>query len=43
MCDALRRRLGIALVLDLMERFASNAQFCVQALYLLQTLLQGAG
>ncbi|KAK8828681.1 hypothetical protein WA577_000163 [Blastocystis sp. JDR] len=39
-CDALRRRLGITLVLDLMERFASNAQFCVQALYLLQTLLQ---
>lgn len=39
----LRRRLGITLVLDLAERFAGNAQLCVQVLFLLQVLLQGGG
>lgn len=43
MCEVLRRRLGITLALDLAERFADNAQLCVQALFLLQMLLQGAG
>lgn len=40
-CDMIRRRLGLSLIVDTIGSFDSNPQYCVQALAFLQEVIAG--
>ena len=40
-CDLIRRRLGISLVIDTIEEFSPNMQYCIQAIAFFRELIKG--